>query len=237
MNKKISLEGITLKYLYEKNKFFLLPLLVLVASFVLFLQVTLPLFSEFRNTQDLRIIDEQKLSTLKNNYNVLSNANDETLDSQLIIATDALPSGKVFASILNAVSISANKSGAILGDYEFQVGDLTRDIPSVKYPSLELVLTVSGGVRTVLNFMDELYRSVPLAEVVNVEINNNRSVITVIFYYKPLPGTPPVTSPILPLSPKNLTTINTILTWNNGRLEGDIVPVVSSPSASPTSPF
>ena len=237
MNKKVSLEGLTLKYLYEKNRIYLLPLGVLFASVILFLTVTLPLFAQYRNINDSIVVEQQKLSTLKDNYNILLNADEATLDSQLTIATDALPPGKDFASILTVVSISANKAGVALGDYEFQVGDLSKGIPSVKYPSLELVLTASGGVRSILNFISQVYSSVPLAEIINVEMNNNRSVVTVNFYYKPLPGTPPVSSPIQPLSSQNLSTINTILTWNNGRLEGDIIPVVSSPSAATTSPF
>lgn len=236
MNKKINLEGVTLRYLYEKNKLYLLPVLVIFASLILFLNVTLPFFTEYRNIQDLKISEKQKLSVLRENYKILSSLDEGTLDSQLAIATDALPSGKDFASILTAVSISADKAGVLLGDYEFQVGDLTRDIPSVRYPSLEIVLSVSGGVRSILNFISELYNSVPISEVINVEMNNNRSVITVIFYYKPLPQTPPVTSEIKALSAKNLSTINTIFTWNNGRLSGEFIPVSATPSAT-TSPF
>jgi hypothetical protein len=236
MNKKINLEGITFRYLYEKNKKYLLPLLVILASIVLFLQVTMPLFSEYSSSQELKVLEEQKLSTLRNNYNILQSADEQSLDDQLELATDALPPGKDFASILNAVTIAARNAGIILGDYEFQVGDLSKDAQAAKYPSLELALTVSGSVTTIINFMEQVYTSLPLAEIINVEMNNNRAVMTVVFYYKALPGTPAVTSPIQSLTPKNLTTLNTISTWNNGNLIENLVPVEASPSAI-TSPF
>lgn len=237
MNKNVSLEGLTIKYIYERNKKYLLPLLIIVASFGLFLQVTYPLFTEYKTMEELRSAEEQKLSTLKNNHSVLLSADEVTLDSQLAIATDALPVGKDFASILNAISISARNAGVVLGDYEFQVGDLSKDNPSVKYPTLELALIVSGNVTSIINFMDEVYKSLPLAEIINTEMNNNRSVITVVFYYKPLPGTPPVASPIQSLTPKNLTTLSTISTWNNGRLSQELIPLLATPSATLSSPF
>lgn len=235
MNKKINLEGTTFKFLYEKYKFYLLPIIITLTSIFLFLRITLPFLGEYQSLQGLKVEEEKKLQTLRSNYEILSNIDDGNLDSQLAVATDALPSGKDFASVLNAVSTSAGKSGVILGDYEFQVGNISEDTPSVKFPSLELVLTVNGGVSQSLAFVEELYKSVPLAEVLNMEINNNRSLITVIFYYKSLPGTPSVTAPIANLSEKNLSTINTIFTWNNARLESEFVPLVSTASA--TSPF
>lgn len=233
---KISLDSELVRTLYEKYKEYLLPLAIILASIILLVKITIPQFNELLNIQELKNEEKKKLVVLKNNLNTLSNLDDKTLDSNLAITSDALPSGKDFASVLNAVSISSDKTGVFLGDYEFQVGDLSKDTPGAKYPSLELTLIASGEVRSLLRFVDELYRSVPVSEVLNLEMNNNRAVITVVFYYKPFLGKAP--SPNFPIqeeSEKNLSTISTISSWNNQKTLSEFVPVTSSPSA--ISPF
>lgn len=236
MNKVFGLELQTFQELYLKHKNYIVPVLIIVVCFILLSQVTIPQVDFLSQKLQEENVERAKLNTLNKNLEILSSLNDSTLDSQLQLATDALPIEKNFAGIVNTVNLSANKAGVFLGDYEFTVGDLSKVGPGKNAPSLELVLAVNGGAAPTGKFVSELYKSLPVAEVTSIVVTGNRSTVTAIFYYKPFVGQSDTTSPLPSLTQDKVSLIRELSAWNNPRILEQINFVATS-SATSSSPF
>lgn len=236
--KKISLDKLTLEQLYRRYKDYLIPILSIIICFFLLVFITIPQIGILSEKQQQYNLEKTKLKALTNNYNILLSLNDTTLDSQLALTVDALPSSKNFTSILNSINLAANKSGVFLGDYEFQVGDLSKPPLGKNIPALELTLFINGGANETVKFVNELYKSLPISEATDIGVNNNRSSVTTIFYYKPFTDTKDNFLPINSLSKNYLDIITEISTWNNPRVLEILPSINASQSASSSfSPF
>ncbi|MCL5019479.1 MAG: hypothetical protein M1426_03235 [Patescibacteria group bacterium] len=241
MKKKVNIDSTTFWFLYQRYREYLLPVGVIFACILLFFLVIIPQFQNFLDTQQQVKAESNKLIILKNNLNLLTNMDESQMDSQLQIVSGALSSNKDFEGILNGISVAANKAGVFLGDYEFQVGDITKPSLSIQsFPSLQLTLTIYGGVSGVTRFMIELYKTVPLSEITDVKVSSTTSEITALFYYKPFP---PLgfnnSAPINPVSQQGLSTIANLSSWNNAvRVNQAVVqPSPASSSAVNSNPF
>lgn len=243
---KLKIDKDTVLFLYRKHKGYIMPIAIIVVSFLLLIKVIIPQIENLSVRQQEVKVEKEKLDALKNNLTTLNGITNDFLDKEVSLTVSALPIEKNFAGVLNAVSISANKAGVFLGDYEFQVGDLSKSTTIGKnLPSLQLSLSVNGGVGGAIKFITELYRSLPLSEISNIEISNSRSVIIVLFYYKPFAGGASVTSSLSQISKNDSANLSQISTWNNGNsleVSLPIIPIASgsaiaSPSATPSSPF
>lgn len=239
MTNKTGIDRSTIIYLYKKNRDYVIPIIAIIIGFILFIRITIPTLNNLSEREQEVKFEKQKLETLKNNFKILSELNESILDSQLLAATDALPSGKNFAGVLNAVSISANRAGIFLGDFEFQVGDLSKTVtPTKGLPSLQLSLVTTGNANATAGFVNELYKSLPISEITNIEVNGNRATLSTVFYYKPNAlGKTDEYLPVSNLSQTDLKTIVEITSWNNPRTFEEIQPFLppsstSSPSAS-----
>jgi len=217
MKKKVNIDSTTFWFLYRRYKEYLLPVGVILVCILLFLLVIIPQFQNFLDTQGQAKSEANKLIILKNNLNLLTNMDESQLDSQLQIVSVALPPNKDFEGILNGISVAANRAGVFLGDYEFQVGDITKpSLNAQSFPSLQLSLTINGGVSGITKFMAEIYKTVPLSEITGVKVTSTTSEITILFYYKPFP---PLgfndSTPINSVSSQGLSTISNLSSWNN----------------------
>lgn len=235
--KKINLDKDAFNKLYTRYKDYLLPVSAVLICIILFVKLIIP---QIQNLTDLKKQEEQenqKLQILKNNLSLLYNLNQNTLDSQLKITSKTLPVEKDFIGILNGISAAASKAKVGLGDYGFQVGDLTKLPTSVKgYPSIQLVLNISGSLDSSINFLKELEKTVPMSEVTDVSLNNRGSNLNLVFYYKPLaPVKLRDDIPLVPLSSQNLNVIDDLSGWNNVQLLEEEYSI--SPSSSPSSIF
>lgn len=243
MNGKINYDITTVKFLYDKYKDYLLPLAIVFVCFILFAKIIIPQINNLSQARVQAKMEKEKLLVLRNNLRLISDLNEGNLDSQLSITSDALPNGKDFAGVLNAVSFAASKTGVFLGDYEFQVGDLSKSVASSGgiFPSLQLVLTVQGGVNATVKFVEELYKSVPLSQITSVKISGGRSIITAVFYYKPFPPVALDSQPMREVSRDDLTTIKNISLWNNPKNLNQVISIPQSSTGSAdlntTSPF
>lgn len=242
MNRKINYDITTIKFFYDRYKDYLLPLAIVFVCFILFAKIIIPQINNLSQTRIQAKIEKEKLLVLRNNLRLISDLNEGNLDSQLSITSDALPNEKDFTGVLNAVSFAASKTGVFLGDYEFQVGDLSKTESLGRiFPSLQLVLTVSGGVNATVKFVEELYKSVPLSQVTSVKISQGRSIITVVFYYKPFAPVALDSQPMREVSKDDLTTIKNISLWNNPKNLNQLISIPQSSTASAdlktTSPF
>ncbi len=243
---KFKIDKDTIVFLYRKHRDYIMPIAIIVVSFLLIIKVILPQIENLSVRQQEVKVEKDKLDVLKNNLTTLNGISNDALDREVLLTTSALPIEKNFAGVLNAVTISANKAGVFLGDYEFQVGDLSKSATIGKnLPSLQLSLSVNGGVGGAIKFITELYRSLPLSEISDIEISNSRSVIVVLFYFKPFAGGASVSSSLPQISKNDSASLSQISTWNNGNtleLTLPVIPIasksaVASPSATPSSPF
>lgn len=236
MKENTNIDINTIKILYKKYKEHLVYILVISITTVLFLFAVLPRIVDLTKLNNERKIELNKISILKNNLDLLSNLDNSSLDSQLLIASSALPSGKDFEGVLNAVSLASGRSGVSLDDYGFQVGDLSQrsSINTTGFPFLTLVLNVRGTTSQIAKFVGSLFKSTPISEVTSIVQNTNSAKISVVFYYKALPGVQLSDSEKLtPLSQKGKEIINIISSWGVGSLSQPQVPVSSTSSASP----
>jgi hypothetical protein len=217
MNKKVNVDKDAIKLLFSRYKNYLVPLATILLCVALFIYVIIP---QVQNIQALQIQEKEearKLEILKNNLNLLYSLDSTTLDNQLKLVAKALPVDKDFIGILSGVAIASSKSKATLGDYGFQVGDISKAPTSAKgIPGLELTLTVNGGLNTIIDFIKELKRTLPLSEIKSINLASNSTTLTTFFYFKPLP---PVKikddSPLSPLSSSVLEVINNLSSMNN----------------------
>ncbi len=236
---RIGIDRLTINLLYQKHKDYIVPIAIIVVCFLLLIKITIPQIGSLSVKQQEVKFEKEKLSTLKNNLKILSNLNESALDSQLSIVSDALPEGKNFAGVLNSISISANKAGVFLGDFDFQVGDLSKvATPSQGLPNLQLSLVTNGNVAATARFINELYKSLPISEITSIEINSNRAVLNTFFYYKPFLKTSIDESfPLSSLSKTDLETIAEISSWNNSRILEQIQPLLKPTPVSSSSAF
>lgn len=240
MNRKVNTRANLTRYLYDNYKEFFLPFGIFVVSLLIFINFTLP---QIKNLLDLDAkikLQNEKLQVMKDNLNKLSAMDSSTLESQRTISSRALPSDKDFAGVLNAVSQAALKSQVILGDYGFEVGDIKKIESDVKYPGFKLTLDLVGGPQEMQRFMEELYKTVPISEVIAVKSSPDSSQVTAIFYYK---AEPPVKIrndvPVKMISKEGSIMLSEISTWTNAQAESALIipPIPSSGERSKSSPF
>lgn len=212
MDTKTHFDLETLRLIYRRYKVFQIPFLVIFISAAVFLKIVLPQTQGVIGAKEEAKKASQRISVLKSNLDTLSRISEDVLDTQTKILTSFLPLSKDFWGVLDSLSKASQDAGVSLDNYEFKVGDLSKD-ESVgkKAPSLELSLTVVGDIDRVRNFIKILETATPLSEVTDVEIGNISSTIKAVFYYKSI--APPVyadTMPINSLSQKDISFIENL---------------------------
>lgn len=235
--KSIEINRSIMLLLYNKYRDYIVPIATIVVSFLLFMLFTIPQISSLSTRQQEVKFERDKLTSLRNNLNILSSLNDSVLNSQLTVASEALPSTKNFSGVLNTISISANKTGIFLGDFDFQVGDLSStNVPAKGFPNLQLSLTVNGNVSSVARFINELYRSLPIVEVTKIDLGGNHAQLNTLFYYKPYAERNiDAGIKLSSLTKNDLDTIREISSWNNPGTFQELQPLLNPSSSSSTS--
>jgi len=236
---KKALNTDSLKIIYQQYKDYLLPSGIIVVCLILFFYLIIPQLLNFSDLQKQMDVENQKLTVLKNNLNYLSSVDEGSLSNQYKITTSILPKQKDFASVLNAVSVAAGKASVSLGDFEFQVGDLLATTTVKGYPFLELNLNLSGDVPGLVRFLDEIYKTAPVAEVTSLQASGESFSLTIHFYYQAIP---PVNlrndSPIKAVSAADQNTITQISAWNNlGGTANLILPQSTTSGSFNSGPF
>lgn len=230
---KISVDRITIEQLYRRNKDYLVPIIIIIVCFILLIEVTIPQIGSLSVREQEYSAEKKKLDTLNNNLAILDKLSDSALSYQLSIVTNALPSDKNFAAILNGVNYAANKSGVFLGDYDFSVGSNNRIAPGQLFPSLQFSLSVNGGISPTARYITELAKSLPLSEITSIQITKNSSKVDVSFYYLPFNQLKDNYQPVLSLSKNYIDILKNLGTWNNP----NIGPALSASKSATQSPF
>lgn len=235
---KIKINKSILEEFYKQHKNYLIPIATIVACFILILEVTIPQISSLSDRQRQVQEEKSKLQILNDNFNIISSLNDSNLDNQLRLAVNALPVEKNFAGVLNAVNTASGKSGVFLGDYEFQVGDLSKVAPGKGVPTLSLSLQMSGGLEVVSRFLAEIYKTLPVSEITNIQSTKTSSSVSLVFYYKPFSNAVNVTIPMKNLSKNYIDTLKNLSSWNNpANIQYILNTSSSSAQLNPSSPF
>lgn len=210
------LDQSTLRILYTKYKAYLLPVGIIVVCLIIFIQFTLQQIQGFFTTQDEERLLRIRIAMLKQNKDLLTTLPDETLNQQVQTVSTALPSQKDFSGIITALSEAASEAGVGLGDYSFQVGDLSDrpDVTLVGQPFIEVNLLINGGIEGVKNFTQVLAEKLPLSEIISTQLTNTDATVKVFFYYKPFTVSQVASDrPLQGFSQKEVELINTLASW------------------------
>lgn len=211
INQNIDLN--TLKFLYERFRDFLLPFIIILVSIFLFLKVVLPSFFDLLEASEKQKAELLTLRNLENKLSLLEATDPSTIDSQLKIASGALPIDKDFEGFLNAISDASGKSGVSIASFKFTVGNLSAGVEQTvgesQFPAIDIELAINGSSYDVNSFIERLNKILPISEVKEITSGEELSDIKISFYYKILTrSTPDDTLPLSPVSENGLELIN-----------------------------
>lgn len=212
---------------------------IIVCSALVF-NVILPELSNWFSIRQEVIATQDKISILQNNIGFMNTLDRNTLNQQLDTVAAGLPPQKDFGGMLDSISSAAFASGVSLNDYNFQVGSIASgsgQLTDVRYQGLaviKIILVVNGSLDNVRRFIASLEKSVPLAEVTNIDGNGENVSISVQFYQKPFPNVDVTGSqPFEQITAEKLAVIQTLQQWKqNIRTPGNVA-VPASNSAVP----
>lgn len=183
-----SFDQSTIRILYEKNKMYVFPGVVVCIAIALVFFAVIPQVQNYFFLKDEIKNAESRIAAIKDNITVLSGINAADLDSKLQTATSALPAEKDFAGILQVIGEAAAVSNVKLGDFSFAVGSLSLDDTKVtNVLPIEITVIITGNLLQTKDFLAELTSRFPLSEVSTLQVSGLSSTVKIIFYYKPLP--------------------------------------------------
>jgi|WetSurMetagenome_2_1015567.scaffolds.fasta_scaffold01318_12 Tfp pilus assembly protein PilO len=217
MDKKINLDFAAVKYLINRDKVYLIPVIIILVSVTLFFKFLIPEFKALGDAQQEAKELTQKLEVLKLNLNVLSNINEEVLNSQLKTLTSALPANKDVIKILNSVYSTAQKAGVTLGGFSFAIGDISKPKDIEDLPFVKLSVPINGDIIAAKSFIEIINRTVPLSGIDSIKLGDETSTLDLFFYYKPLDGsTYKLGDQIVPVSQPRLALISQLGGFEDG---------------------
>ncbi len=216
MNGKIDADLKSLKFIFDRNKPYILPIVIILVCIILFWQFVIPQFKILLATKEEARQASLKLQILKENLNVVTNTDEKSLDEQLKILNLALPLNKDYSGILNSIYYASQKTGVNLGNFSLQIGNLLDSEKKDDFPTISLSIPISANVAAVNSFIETISKTLPLSEVTQIKIRNITSTITLSFYYKPLGLTSYVEDArISPLSKKGQSIIQQLSGFEN----------------------
>ena len=186
---KINLDVETLRILYKHYKGFLLPVGVILVSILVIIYIIFPQIQQYASSQNLVSAEQQKLDMLNANYNVLASLDDAQIAADFKKLSFVLPPQKDFAGIIDAISYVSAKTGVSVGNFEFSLGNLSSEnFSGTAYPSTKIDISLKGDSKNIANFVSEIVKTMPIAEVTSVNISGSVGTLSLLFYYKPFPS-------------------------------------------------
>ena len=178
MNEKINVDVRSLKIIFERNKYYIVPVAIILICIILFFQLIIPqfktLFALGENAKKMAL----ELQVLKNNLNVLMNTNEKVLDSQLKILISALPSDKDFDSMLSVIYSVSQKTGVSLGNFSLKIGNLSESEAANSSPTIKVTVPINSNAESATSFIQELISLAPLSEIESIKMNDLSSFIS-----------------------------------------------------------
>ncbi|QQG40689.1 MAG: hypothetical protein HYV37_03995 [Candidatus Levyibacteriota bacterium] len=176
----------TFRLLYYKNKVYLLPFLLIALAIALVYLAVMPQINDYFSYLDEEKNIKERVNVVKSNTNTLLAVDETNLDEKLKVVSSALPAEKDFGGILRAIAQAATEANVVLGDFSFQIGELSASKTKVTnaYP-IEISLSINGDIVSSKQFLRMLMERFPLSEATNINVSESTSTIKVLFYYKP----------------------------------------------------
>ena len=210
----------------RSRKKLVVVLAFLAACALLTVIVIIPQFSALSINQVKRLAKAEEVKILQKSYSTLNSRTDEALNSQLITVENALPSNKNIISVYDSISNIALKHEMVIDGFTIKVGGLYSKDPKksqqeqlsvLGVPFLRVIVNISSqNINDLTRFINNLYESLPLAEIKVLNASVNEATVEVNFYYKPynlqaLTGEDVIT----PLSTQEEQVLNKINGWRN----------------------
>lgn len=213
-----------LKEIYKKRKKQLLPVILFLAAVVIFLRIILPQLSDIGEARSEIGKKEATVTAKEKNLQFLSTIPDEIIENDFRIATIAVPTQKDIILIYTELIDASLRAGVTLGGFSVQLGGVyTKDEgeaaaeqrSQIGVPFVNILVNVAGPSLSVKNFADELYKSIPLVEIVKVNLLDNEAKYDVNFYYKPISLRPQggSTEILVPLTKEEDDLLKELETW------------------------
>jgi hypothetical protein len=215
--KKISLESISFRLLYYQYKEYFIFFVIIFVSVLLFLFIIIPQIQDFFLIRAEVDRYKEKNELLKGNISYIGKLDDGVLDSQFKTVSLALSTKKDFVNIVNSLSRASEKTGVELGDFSFEVGDLsTNSARLTASPVLSLNITVAGKIDAVHAFVNALYAQIPLMSISSLQLTEGSATIRTEFPYKPyVAGSLNTTTRFVPFSNKEQQVLADIEEWSD----------------------
>jgi hypothetical protein len=209
-------------YRYKDSSYYSLSIisLTIIVCIILIVQIIIPQVQSWFSIRDEVIATRERISVLRDNSNFMNNLDRSLLNSQIQIASSALPPEKKFDTILNAISDSALQSSVSLGDFSFHVGNISSSSGQIVDSSqkglsgIEITLVVASNIDGAKKFLSKVKEKLPLSEVIQVEGGLQSTTITLRFFQKPYPKIVyHDTQPISPVTGANTQLLQRLSSW------------------------
>lgn len=203
-----------LYYRYRDTNGFSIGLIgiVVLISFLLLWKIIVPQLNQWFSIRAEVIATRERITIVQENIAFVATLNDSLLDADLRTVITAYPLEKDFAGILQSISRAASLASVALNDYTLAVGALSTD-QSTSQP-IEVTLTLNEDVDHVKAFIRRIQQNAPLVEVMQVEIAEDVTTLSLQFPYASLPKLSyKDTQPIDRISPKEASLIQTLASW------------------------
>ncbi|MEK7571385.1 MAG: hypothetical protein AAB553_03850 [Patescibacteria group bacterium] len=190
-------------------------------SLILLIFLVIPQIQSWFSLREQVVQMEQKIAVLRNNTTYLQSVDRAQVQKQLDISLAALPWDKQVDSILQAINNASITSGVGLGDFAFQIGNVstlaasvTSDPETRGLNTTRVNISVTGSLARVQKFLETLQKSLPLSEVISAEGTSQSTNILMQFYQKPLPSLSfKPDKPIVPVSAQDTALLNQLSEW------------------------
>lgn len=183
-----------LKQIYKKRKKQLLPILFGFAAVFIIFRVIMPQWTDIAEVLDLISTKQEVIESKEKTLKLLASIPDENVNDDYDLATTALPTQKDIILIFNELNNAADRANVSLGGFSVNLGGIySTDERQSKVensilgvPYLNILVSVSGVNQNIKQFAEELYQSIPLLEILSVNIGNDDAKYDVNFFYKPI---------------------------------------------------
>lgn len=209
-------------YKYRDSEYFSLAVMVasIVVCLVLIFQVLLPQLYSWFSIRDEIASTRERIGVLESNINFINNLDKARLNSQVETVTTALPPEKDFGSMLDVIGAASIASGVNLNDFSFQVGDvasssgLVTDVRHQGLASIKVTVVAVGTVDGVRRFIDNVEKSIPVSEIVNIDGSGQTISVSIQFYQKPIANVDiHEDQPLTPLSDEKTALLQKLASW------------------------
>jgi len=233
---QISEESQVKRVFFHYKKFYISLVIIFVCLLLLFM-VIVPQLQQYSEQRDQIAQVEERLDILRSNIAFIATTSPETQDKQLALVRAALPEDKDYSGILFGVRSASAKAGVGIGDFTFQVGELSaKNVITKNLPTLALTLNVVGSPQGVQKFLVQLSQTLPLSNITEIRIDRRSAKIVAEFYYKPMPSLRiNYAQPILRPSKVQITMLEQLAAWKEEQPLLDIIaPDLDSTSSGST---